>query len=91
MRIPVTCHYNQYPPELELHSFNELTDAPVLCRKSMEHFYENLAAPNPSDPEVSPLLNTSFEGHPPVYMQIAGMDPLRDEAFAYADKLRAAK
>lgn len=91
MRIPVTCHFDHYPPESELRSFEELKDAPILCAKSMHHFWENLAAPDPSHPEASPLLNTNFKGHPPVYMQVAGLDPLRDEGLAYADKLRAAR
>jgi len=56
----------------------------------MELFFGYLNAPNPEDPEVSPLLAKNFRSLPCTYMQIAGMDPLRDEGLAYADKLRAA-
>lgn len=90
MRIPSVCHIDCYPAELELKSLEELKDAPLLSERSMELFYGYLNPPRPSDPEASPLLNTTFKGHPPTYMQIAGMDPLRDEGLAYADKLRDA-
>lgn len=90
LRIPSVCHIDHYPAELNLCSMEELRDAPVLCKRSMELFYSNLKLQNPADPDMSPLLAQNFEGLPPAYFQIAGMDPLRDEAFAYADKLRAA-
>ncbi|OAG43887.1 hypothetical protein AYO21_01739 [Fonsecaea monophora] len=90
MRIPSVCHIDCYPPELGLHSLEELKDAPLLSKRSMELFYGYLNPPDPSNPEASPLLNPTFKGHPPTYMQVAGMDPLRDEGLAYADKLRAA-
>lgn len=90
MRIPSVCHIDQYPPQLELYSLEELKDAPLLSKRSMELFYGYLDPPDTSDPEASPLLNSLFKGHPPTYMQVAGMDPLRDEGLAYADKLRDA-
>jgi len=43
-----------------------------------------------SDPEVSPVLAQSLSGLPPAYFQIAGLDPLRDEAFLYERLLREA-
>jgi acetyl esterase/lipase len=46
--------------------------------------------PNPSDPDASPLLHTDCAGLAPAYIQVAGMDPLRDEGLAYAAKLREA-
>ncbi|KIV78544.1 hypothetical protein PV11_06189 [Exophiala sideris] len=90
MRIPSVCHIDRYPAQLGLHSLEELKDAPLLSKRSMELFYGYLNPPDTSDPEASPLLNPSFQGHPPTYMQVAGMDPLRDEGLAYADKLREA-
>jgi acetyl esterase/lipase len=68
----------------------DLKDAPVLCKRSMELFYENLKLENPANPEMSPLLAANFTGLAPAYIQVAGMDPLRDEGLAYADKLRNA-
>lgn len=90
LRIPSVCHLDYYPPELNLHSMEELKDAPVLCKRSMELFYANLKLSNPADPEMSPLLAPNFRNLAPAYIQIAGMDPLRDEGFAYADKLKHA-
>jgi acetyl esterase len=51
-------------------------------------------APDPAsreNPYASPLRAQSLEGLPPAYIVTAGHDPLRDEGFAYADRLRAAR
>jgi len=48
------------------------------------------AGGDPADPRLSPLEAKDFAGLPPAYIVTAGFDPLRDEAFAYAEKLRAA-
>jgi acetyl esterase len=47
------------------------------------------AGTDPSDPRLSPLRG-EVAGLPPAYLASAGFDPLRDDAVAYADKLRAA-
>lgn len=56
----------------------------------MEQFWSYNNPANPSDPEASPLLNKNFTGLARAYVQIAGMDPLRDEGIAYVEKLRQA-
>lgn len=43
-----------------------------------------------ADPRVSPLLDPDLTGLPRAMIVVAGHDPLRDEACAYADRLRAA-
>lgn len=43
-----------------------------------------------SDWRGSPLLAPSFEGFPPTFLTSAGHDPLCDEAFLFADRLRTA-
>jgi len=43
-----------------------------------------------SDPRASPLLASSFAGHPPTLVVTAGLDPLVDEGAAYARRLRDA-
>lgn len=42
------------------------------------------------DPRASPLLATDLSGQPPTLMVVAGFDPLRDEALAYAQRLQVA-
>lgn len=56
----------------------------------MELFWGYYNPADPSHRDVSPLLADNFEGLAPAYIQIAGMDPLRDEGLAYAEKLRKA-
>jgi acetyl esterase/lipase len=45
-------------------------------------------APNLTAPDVAPLLAPSHRGLPSAYLQICGLDPLRDEAFLYEKFLR---
>jgi acetyl esterase/lipase len=44
---------------------------------------------DPRDPRLSPL-HGEIIGLPPAYIASAGFDPIRDDAVAYSDKLRAA-
>jgi acetyl esterase/lipase len=43
---------------------------------------------NVRNPHISPLLATSHQGLPAAYLQVAGMDPLRDEGMMYEQVLR---
>lgn len=43
-----------------------------------------------ADPRVSPLLAESFEGLPPTVVVTCGLDPLRDQGRAYAERLAEA-
>ncbi|HEX3705931.1 MAG TPA: alpha/beta hydrolase [Mycobacteriales bacterium] len=45
---------------------------------------------DPADPLLSPLLEPDLAGIPPALILTAGHDPLREEAFRYADRLREA-
>ena len=42
------------------------------------------------EPDVSPLFAEDVSGAPRALIYVADLDPLRDEAIAYAEKLRAA-
>ncbi|KAJ7633623.1 hypothetical protein DFH06DRAFT_1004148 [Mycena polygramma] len=71
------------PPELL--SYEQNKDSPSLSKAMMDLFYECIAGP-PSDSAHSPLLALADKplSLPCTYLQICGMDPLRDEAFLYA-------
>jgi acetyl esterase len=45
---------------------------------------------DPDDPRLSPLLAKDLAGLPAAYIVTAGLDPLRDDAIAYAERLKQA-
>ena len=47
-------------------------------------------AHNPADPHISPLVSGQLDTVPPAVIVVLEVDPLRDEAVAYADRLREA-
>jgi acetyl esterase len=57
----------------------------------MTWFWDHYAPDQASraNPYASPVRAPSLSGLPPVYLVTAEHDPLRDEGFAYADRLRA--
>jgi acetyl esterase len=64
----------------------------LLGRREMEWFRDHYL-PNEADrrnPDSAPLLAADHSSLPPAYILVAEYDPLRDDGFAYADKLRAA-
>ncbi|KAF8500653.1 Alpha/Beta hydrolase protein [Hysterangium stoloniferum] len=75
----------------ELLSMDQNANADILpsalARKCWDAYH---GLHDASNPEVSPVLASSFDGVPPTYFQINGMDPLRDEAFLYDRLLREA-
>jgi acetyl esterase len=73
-------------------SVHENAGMPVLKRTTLEA-YVGLYVPDRADraaPTASPLLAENHEGLPPALVQIAELDPIRDDGFRYAEALRAA-
>ncbi|KAH9935177.1 Alpha/Beta hydrolase protein [Epithele typhae] len=91
MQAPTLCHPDSIPEEYKevCTSFAQNADAPLLSMRQVEE-YRVCQKGQPFDPDYSPLLHPSFEGLPAAYMQVCGMDPFRDTALVYADRLRAA-
>ena len=76
-------------------SIEELPDAPMLQRRSLDWFgarYVPQGRPDsldPADPWVSPLHAPDKTDLPQTLVVAAGQDPLRDDALRYADALAA--
>ncbi|THH18756.1 hypothetical protein EW146_g2297 [Bondarzewia mesenterica] len=87
LHSPLTIHPDAYKSSLK--SVEEFWEGPVLFGKSFRSYCE-LTKAVPTDTNFSPLLATTHAGLPPLCMQVAGMDPLRDEDILYEQALRAA-
>ncbi|KAF7341797.1 Esterase/lipase/thioesterase [Mycena sanguinolenta] len=88
LQIPGLVHPAAYPPEYasELLSYVQNAEAPLLSKAMIDLFYDCLQGP-PTHPDVSPLL-ADHTGLPPTYLQVCGLDPLRDEGLLYEGLLR---
>jgi acetyl esterase len=94
---PIALQVLVYPVvdcDLDRRSYREYDgDELILNRRDMIWFWDHYA-PDPAarvNPYASPLRATSLTGLPPAYVVTAEHDPLRDEGFGYADRLRAAR
>ena len=85
--FPVTDH------DLDRKSYHQYDGNELLNnRRDMAWFWDHYV-PDPAaraNPYASPLRATDLSGLPPTYIVTAEHDPLRDEVFGYADRLRAA-
>lgn len=89
LREPIVVHPAVQPAGVDFSSYVDSKDAPILPTIGVHRCLE-WYKPVPDDLRMSPLLAEDFSGLPPAYVQIAGVDPLRSDAFAYIDKLQAA-
>jgi acetyl esterase len=95
-REPVpTCQVLIYPAvdfSLDTDSHRELADGHVIPRDRIAWYAEQYlrSEADKADVRASPLRAASLARQPPALVVTAGFDPLRDEAHAYAERLRAA-
>jgi acetyl esterase len=92
---PDLCHQSliypavSSPPLHEFDSYEENAEGYFLERESAEWFYERYIQreTDARNEYAAPLLARDLSGLPPATVITAGFDPLRDEGFAYADRL----
>ncbi|KAJ5612026.1 alpha/beta-hydrolase [Penicillium lagena] len=87
--VPPVVHPDAVPERYtqELKSYVENADAPILNARLRELFLDNYK-PDPKSPMFSSLLSPSHKGLPRHYIQVCGLDPLRDEGLIYEKVLR---
>ncbi|KAK2748944.1 hypothetical protein FQN57_007227 [Myotisia sp. PD_48] len=96
LNIPVTCHYKLLDeaakrfPDQKFDSYEENKDAYLVDREKMIWFWDKYTTKPESNPYASPLLASSHANLPPTLIQVAALDPLRDEGLAYGAALKAA-
>ncbi|WXC42779.1 hypothetical protein QX201_002557 [Fusarium graminearum] len=90
LHFPPSCHPKFFPTDkYEYGSYVQNCDDAILSTQRMETFYDAYAPNVKPDYRHSPLLADSFKGLPPTLIQCAGVDPLRDDAFALAEALKS--
>ncbi|KAF8583022.1 hypothetical protein K439DRAFT_1661517 [Ramaria rubella] len=90
LQVPILCPHPVFPEKWksELLSTEQNKDAPILTPTQLLEYYDDYKAPDLTSPDIAPLLASSHEGLPPAYVQVCGLDPLRDEGFLYEKVLR---
>jgi acetyl esterase len=72
-------------------SYVEHAEAPGLTSADVHYYREiYLGSAGQDNKYARPLLETNYAGLPPAFLVAAEFDPLRDDAFTYGDRLKAA-
>ncbi|RYP41235.1 hypothetical protein DL769_011609 [Monosporascus sp. CRB-8-3] len=91
LHFPAACHPKFSPRDkYEFGSYAQNSDDCVLSVLRYEAFLDAYLPDPEPDHRHSPLLASSFKDLPPALIQFAGLDILRDDAFAYAEALETA-
>ncbi|KEF57608.1 uncharacterized protein A1O9_05526 [Exophiala aquamarina CBS 119918] len=91
LNVPVLCDYRHFPESEYPYTSYEECGGAFFSSGEMRAIWD-IVAPEPEgglDPKISPLLG-NLGGLPYHVIYVAGQDPLRDEAIAYAEKLEKA-
>jgi len=77
---------------LNLDSHQEGSDAPAMTSQDVEDFISLWCGgkPNWKDSTFAPILHTDLSGLPPCIALAAEVDPIRDDALVYVEKLTSA-
>lgn len=89
--VPVLVQHPIYPVvtlDADWPSMREFANGYLLTDEAMAYFSDGHAA-TPGDYRAEPL-NFDQSGMPPSLVTTASLDPLRDQGFAYVEKLKAA-
>ncbi|KAF2798156.1 hypothetical protein K505DRAFT_357779 [Melanomma pulvis-pyrius CBS 109.77] len=90
LNIPVLVHPDVVPDRYKPHytSEEEFKEGIILDRKGMEFFYSEYKV-DPKSKLINPLLwPGGHKTQPPTYLQVCGMDPLRDDSLIYESLLK---
>ncbi|CAI6094598.1 unnamed protein product [Clonostachys chloroleuca] len=91
LHFPIICHPKFFPRDkYEFGSYMQNANASVLDAIKMEMALDTYIPDAKPDFRHSPILAESHKGLPPLLLQCAGLDPLRDEAIAYAEVVQEA-
>ena len=92
--IPQLFHPGALPFDLlasqDISSYHQHVDAPIIPRTQLDLFKGILGIEDPSDTLlfVGNCADRNVVGMPKTVFLVAGMDPFRDEALLYAEKLK---
>ena len=90
LAMPVLLWHDVVPEKWkpEYRSRMESINDPIFLDTYHRFQMDSPAGKGVSNPIMNPLLHPNLGGLPPCYMQVAGLDPLRDEALIWERMLR---